>query len=169
MSHPRKPGQLLTAADVMRPTRLTVPYRMSLRTAARLVGHRRAHLVPVTDDQGRFIGVLSAADLLRRVIRHSPDPEDDPGVWTDWQLPVPTEGRSEEVRWHLLDDPVVARPDTRLDDLAGQMRAARSCRAFILDDRHRPVGVVTAADLIPPRVATAVRQDRRAVPLAALR
>lgn len=169
MTHPRKPRRSLTAADVMQRTRLTVPHRMSLRAAARVVGHRRAHLVPVTDDQGRFVGVLSAAELLRWVGRPPPESEDDRAVWTDWQLHVSTGRRSEEVRWHLLDEPVVATPGTGLDDLAGKMRAARSGWAFILDEGHRPVGVVSAADLMTPRVATADRQDRRAVPLVAAR
>src|SRR5262245_28788033 len=55
----------LTAQDVMSREVVTIPRRMSLRDAARLLRQAQVSGAPVVDEQGRCIGVLSAADFLR--------------------------------------------------------------------------------------------------------
>ena len=55
----------LTAQDVMSREVVTIPRQMSLREAARLLRRASVSGAPVVDEQGRCVGVLSAADFLR--------------------------------------------------------------------------------------------------------
>jgi len=55
----------LTAQDMMSRDVVTIPRQMSLRDAARLLRRACVSGAPVVDEQGRCVGVLSAADFLR--------------------------------------------------------------------------------------------------------
>jgi CBS-domain-containing membrane protein len=151
MTRTRERPRALTAADVMSRSPVTIQHRMTLRGAARVLARWRAHALPVTDDQGRFVGVLSAADLLRWAADGGAGY--DTAAWSDWQLMAPAAGRTDEVRWHLAADTAVVPHDASLADVARRMRDARACCAVVLDGRGRPVGVVSGADLIAPRPA----------------
>src|SRR3954462_13082969 len=104
MNGSRTSTRPLTAADVMSRTPTTIHHRTTLRAAARVMARWRLHVLPVTDDQGRFVGALTAAEVLRR----AQDGEGhDTSAWTDWQVMAPEAGRTDEVRWHLTAGPVV--------------------------------------------------------------
>jgi CBS domain-containing protein len=60
-----KPLQALTAGDLMTRHVIQLPAVMSLRDAARLLRQAQVSGAPVVDQQGRCVGVLSAADFLR--------------------------------------------------------------------------------------------------------
>jgi CBS domain-containing protein len=60
-----KPLQALTAADLMSRNVVPLPQEMRLRDAALVLHRARVSGAPVVDEQGRCIGVLSAADFLR--------------------------------------------------------------------------------------------------------
>jgi CBS domain-containing protein len=59
------PLPALTAQDVMSREVVTIPRQMSLGDAARLLRSASVSAAPVVDEQGRCVGVLSAADFLR--------------------------------------------------------------------------------------------------------
>src|SRR5262245_46733051 len=59
------PLPALTAQDVMSREVVTIPQRVSLGDAARLLRRASVSAAPVVDEQGRCVGVLSAADFLR--------------------------------------------------------------------------------------------------------
>ena len=60
-----KPLHALTAGDLMSRNVIPLPAEMSLRDAARLLRMAQVSGAPVVDEQGRCVGVLSAADFLR--------------------------------------------------------------------------------------------------------
>jgi CBS domain-containing protein len=64
---PSKPLLALTAEDLMTREVVRVPEEMPLRDAAHLLRQARVSGAPVVDEQGRCVGVLSAADFLRWV------------------------------------------------------------------------------------------------------
>jgi CBS domain-containing protein len=146
MKRTGKPPRALTAADVMRRAPAALHHRATMRYAARVIGRRRPHVIPVTDDRGRLVGVLSAADLLRWWAGGGTGDEEP--AWTDWQLMPPEAGRTDEVRWQLNRHPVAVPPGAGLADVARRMRAARACCAVVIDEASRPVGVITSADLL---------------------
>jgi CBS-domain-containing membrane protein len=57
----------LTAADVMSRDLVVVPRQMLVREATRLLHRAGASAAPVVDERGRFVGMLSPADVLRWV------------------------------------------------------------------------------------------------------
>jgi CBS domain-containing protein len=54
-----------TVQDVMTPLAFTLPQTESLSTAAALMATEGVHRLPIVDDEGRVVGILSALDVLR--------------------------------------------------------------------------------------------------------
>jgi CBS domain-containing protein len=79
----------LTAEDVMKRDLVTIPRRMALRDAARLLRRAQISGAPVVDERERCVGVLSAADFLRWAEEGCPDTEAGPVRTCSYQ----TEGR----------------------------------------------------------------------------
>ena len=67
-----------TAADLMSRPPVTVPAGTSLAAAARMMDHEAVKRLPVVDDLGRLIGIVSRGDLLKVHLR--PDDEIDADV-----------------------------------------------------------------------------------------
>jgi CBS domain-containing membrane protein len=141
-----------TAADVMSRDVQVIPKHMSLRAAAHLLARSQVSGAPVTDDQGRCVGVLSRTDLIRwmdggdgAAKRIAGDSE---CVCSDWQMCPLDEVPEEEVSQYMTADLVAARPDTPLGQLARWMLDAHIHRIVILDGLRRPVGVVTSTDIL---------------------
>src|SRR5262245_64260836 len=150
MNRTREPAHALTAADVMSRVPVTVHHRMTLRAAGRVMTRWRLHVLPVTDDQGRFVGTLSAAEMLRWALDGGPGGSQghDTSAWTDWQVMAPGAGRTDEVRWHLTADSVVVAADASLADLARRLGERRACCAVVIDERRCPVGVISRGDFL---------------------
>jgi CBS domain-containing protein len=68
----------LTAADLMTRDLVRLRQEMSLRDAARLLRQARVSGAPVVDEQGRCVGVLSAADFLSWAEEGGHDAEEVP-------------------------------------------------------------------------------------------
>lgn len=148
MNRTRRPGQVLTAADVMSRAPVTVEQRTTLRAASRAMARYRCHLLAVTDDQGRYVGTLTAEEVLRWVLevgQHG-GPNHDRSAWTEWQVMSPDSGRTDEVRWYLSPNPVVVNADTELFEVTRRLAKSRTCCAVVLDDRQRPVGILCGGD-----------------------
>jgi nucleotide-binding universal stress UspA family protein/CBS domain-containing protein len=84
--------------------------------------------VPVVDAEGRCVGVLSAIDFVRLG-----DRRDD--------------GES-QVRSHMTADPVTAGPDTSIADLAQMMIDAHIHRIIVVDERGKPIGIVSSTNVL---------------------
>lgn len=151
MNSNRNYKRTLTAADVMSRVPVTVHHRMPLRGAGRVLAFCGHHVLPVTDEQGRFVGTLTAADVLRWALDGSTGGGQwcyDTSAWTDWQMMAPGAGRTDEVRWYMVPDPFAVTADTSLADLAQEMRERRACCAVVIDDQQQPVGVVSGGHFL---------------------
>lgn len=65
--------------DVMTPNPVTVSPNTSMRVAALLMSERKLHRLPVVDDAGRLVGVLTPADVMRdlhRIVQSLPESND---------------------------------------------------------------------------------------------
>jgi CBS domain-containing protein len=69
MARFNKPLFCLTAQDVMTPDPVVIPEDLPLREAAQRLVSARIQGVPVVDDSGRCVGVLSVTDFLRPEVR----------------------------------------------------------------------------------------------------
>lgn len=155
----------LTAADVMR-RGVVVPKNMTLRRAARLMAEGRVGAAAVTDKRGRCAGLLLATALVRWLADGSPaGPQ--ASVWSEWQMTVPEEGHGDEVRRHMIPEPLTVAPDTPLPEVARLVLADRSGRAVVIDQHRRPLGILSTADVLPAvlpaeRVAALAQGDNPA-------
>lgn len=122
----------------------------SLPDVARRLDEHRISAVPVVDDRGSIVGVVSRADLLR-VGRVQAGSHRKAAVLT---LP---HKRAAEV---MSQGPLVIAPDAPLSDAARTMRDHHVHRLFVVD-HGRLVGVVSVHDL-----TCAVRDARIERPIA---
>lgn len=157
----RGPTQPLTAADLLGTSVVSVHHRMSIARAASVMDRWRLHVLPVTDDRGQFIGVLTAADVLRWALDGGTS--HDTTVWTDWQLTEPAPAWPDEVRWHLVENPVVVEPDADLTYLAQLMSAARASCAVVVDSQRRPIGILSIGDVLASWDFPTPRSQKRAL------
>jgi len=147
-----KPFADLNAADLMSRDVVAIPERMSLRTAARLLARAQVSGAPVIDQDGACVGVISASDFLRWARGDTPSRRrrhaESPCVCADWQM-VETENLpAEEVGAYMTADVVTAAPSTGIVELARMMMDAHIHRILVLDNRRRPVGVLTTTDIL---------------------
>jgi CBS domain-containing protein len=135
--------RVLTAADVMNRTVVTVPHRMPLGTVARTFARCNTNILPVVDGQGEFIGAIAMAELFRWASEGGH--YDTPGC-IDWRTMASGAGRTDEVRWYLMKDPPVVAPGTGIPELAELLRKSRV--VLVIDKQRRPVGTILAVDVL---------------------
>ncbi len=126
-------------AEVM--TREVVSARPSdrLDQAARLMVERRVKRLPVTDDQGRLVGILSRVDVLRTMGEDYLAPPGGPPAAPDVARTV-----GELMR---RDVPAVL-ADAPLGEVLDAVTSTRLNRAIVVDTARRVLGVVSDADLL---------------------
>jgi CBS domain-containing protein len=110
------------------------PVRLSVDdTAARAINEmvdRRRAAVCIVDAGGRLIGIFTERDVLTRVMRERRDP-----------------GRTRlgEV---MTPDPEALGPDDRICYAVNRMHVAGYRSIPLVDADHRPIGIVTVADVV---------------------
>lgn len=163
-----KPFFHQTAADLMSPVVISVPREMSLQGAAHLLSQNHISGAPVVDEAGRCIGVLSSSDFVQ-LVEHgtsskSGPRETGPCYCSDWQ--VVAAARDIDEGLHVQDvmtpDLVTAGPATSIGRLASMMMDAHIHRVIIVDATGRPLGIVSATDIL----AALARADRQLDPEA---
>ncbi|MER6052671.1 CBS domain-containing protein [Streptomyces sp. NPDC001793] len=114
-------------ADLMTPNAVTVQRGTQFREIARLLDEYDITAVPVVDDDGRPVGVVSEADLLRR------------------QLSKAGAANAEAI---MTSPAVVARPEWSVVEAARTMEQRRVKRLPVVDDGGRLIGVISRSDLV---------------------
>jgi CBS-domain-containing membrane protein len=145
----------LRAADVMNRDVVTIESALTMGEAARRMANRGVTSAPVVDEQGRCVGMLSAADYLMREVASGGA---GCGRLTDESEFVlrqrPGEAlcvEREETRdvWSYMSPAVQAiRSETPLVEAAQIMCASHLHRLPVLDGGGRPIGVVSSLDLV---------------------
>ncbi len=137
-----------TAADVMTPDPVTVKISTPLPAAAEVMVRRRLKRLPVIDDAGSLVGIVSRVDLLRTA-----------GVGLGRKEPVARElglERNQPLSRVMRREVPAVHPESPLPEVFQAVTSTRLNRALVLDDERRPVGLVTDAELLE-RVTPALR------------
>jgi CBS domain-containing protein len=140
----------MNAADVMTRNILSVRPDAAIAEAIKLMLDNRISGLPVIDEAGRLVGILTEGDLLRRgetaTERHRPR-------WLEI-LMGPGRLAEEYVRTHgrkigevMTRDPVCVRPDTALKEIVELMERHRIKRVPVLEGEVM-VGILSRADLL---------------------
>jgi CBS domain-containing protein len=125
----------LLVGDIMTIDPIVVGYDAPLEEAARLLRVNSVSGLPVVDQRGSLVGVISQTDLI--AIEEAPI----------GRL-IRTEASGLRVG-ELMTAPAITVPMTgSLGEAARLMRERRVHRLVVLDDDGRPVGVLSASDFV---------------------
>jgi CBS domain-containing protein len=140
----------MIASDVMVGDVKTVGPGTSVAEVARLMAQNDLSALPVVDDLGRLVGIISEADLLRReeigTEVHRPR-------WMEAMTPATTlaaefaRAHGKQVKELMSEDVITATEDTPLAEIAAILERRRIKRVPITRDGAL-VGVVSRANLI---------------------
>ena len=133
--------------DLMTPQVVTIgPATPFKEIVARLANHR-VSAVPVVDDDGLVLGVVSEADLLLK--EEFPDPDADiPLFWTKRRRLERDRAAATTARDLMSVAVVSIAPDATLAEAARRMHTAGVKRLPVLDEGGRLVGILSRADLL---------------------
>lgn len=141
----------MQASDVMTADVITVRSDIPVAEVARILLERRISAVPVTDDSGQVMGIVSEGDLMRR-------PESDTIAHRSWWLGLLTAPKDEARRYlktygrHARDvmsrEVITVHGDAPLDEIATILEEHHIKRVPVLDRSGRLVGIVSRADLL---------------------
>lgn len=161
----------MKARDLMQQEVVTVTPDTSLKDAVHLMIDRHISGLPVVDEAGTVIGILSEGDLLRRVELGT---ETSTPAWRTWFVSPGQEARN-YVRSHALcvgevmTMPVACvTPDTDLAQVVALMELRRVKRLPVLES-GRIVGIITRRDLVRALETLLPPRDTRPVADAELR
>ncbi|WP_270937488.1 CBS domain-containing protein [Falsiroseomonas oryzae] len=167
----------LRARDLMTPDVITVPPETPVLAMARLLADRGISAVPVVDAEGQVRGIVTEADLIRRLAGE----EDKHGGWLASLFANQERDAERYARTHgvtaadvMTTAPIAVDPDTLASAVAHLMEDKGIRRVLVTQD-GRLKGIVSRADLLRALVGPAPEQGefsddrvRRAV-LAAMK
>ncbi len=144
---------MVTAQDIMSTDVMTVTTDTTLSEVAKKFIETRYSNLPVLDDEGKLIGIISETDLIEQQ-----RPLHIPTVMTlfDWVFDFGNEKRFKEevdrvtaviVGELYSKSPVVCSPDATMRDMAGLM-SQHNVHLLPVVDSGKMVGVVARLDLI---------------------
>jgi CBS domain-containing protein/PII-like signaling protein len=128
----------LVAADIMTRQVITVRFDESVRTAVTRMAEHELKRLPVIDDRGRLVGLVSRVDVLRAIEYHQPLRAVEPVT--------PHSGHSVADLMHT-DVPTV-RPDTPLEQVIETLEKNQRRRAIVTDEEGHVLGIITDGDLL---------------------
>ena len=131
----------MRATDIMTTKVVTVSPGNSIRHAAQIMLDHGVSGLPVVDDEGRLVGIITEGDLLRRSELGLP------GIAAS----LPAEDYIRSHGWDVGDvmtaDVTAIDPDVPIDRVAATMAENRVKRLPVVED-GRLVGIVSRADLL---------------------
>lgn len=154
--------------DVMTTTLITLSPDNSVRQAAKLMADRHISGVPVVDDHGRVLGVISEGDLIRRTELSS----GASGLTAEMGLGADERANAfvKRCAWRVSDvmtpGPVTIDEDAPLFRVAGLMQERGIKRIPVLRD-GKLIGIVSRADLL--QIIYSAKPDDTAVGDEAIR
>lgn len=133
-------GAARTAADVMTPKPETAAAGTSLQKVAEVMAKRRLKRLPVVDDVGVLVGMVSRIDLLRAAAGKTPTKEE--------AAVAALAPAGEQVSRVMRPDVPVVGPDAPLSDVLQAVVSTRINTALVVDKERHVLGFVTDGELI---------------------
>jgi len=151
----------MKAADVMVTNVISVTPNVLVQDVAYILLSNRISAVPIVDDEGELLGIVSEGDLMRRA-------ETGTGRHRPWWLAMLT-GRdiraldyakehSRRITDVMTSKVVTATPDTPLRDIATLLEKNGIKRVPIVKD-GKMVGIVSRANLLQALASSRIPQD----------
>jgi manganese-dependent inorganic pyrophosphatase len=126
----------LRACDLMQDEVPCVGPDDAIRQAGLAIDSTEYDLVPVTEESGKLIGVITTRALARRYVRDSNAAGED-------SLAAPCRD--------LMEEPeVVTTADDPISDVSEQLKNSHQGTAIVADVKGRPVGLLSRSELVSP-------------------
>jgi len=149
-----------TVGEVMSLDSITVRAETPLREAIKILAEKRIGGLPVVDDAGRLIGIISETDLMWQQAGVTP-----PAYFMIFDsviyLKNPVEYQKElhkalgqTVGEVMSKKPISISPDKPLTEAAKIMRDRKIHRLPVLDDSAQIIGILTLGDIIREMAAS---------------
>ncbi len=149
-----------TVAEVMSRDSITVRAETPLREAIKILAEKRIGGLPVVDDDGKLIGIISETDLMWQQAGVTP-----PAYFMIFDsviyLKNPAEYQKElhkalgqTVGEVMSKKPISISPDKPLTEAATIMRDRKIHRLPVLDDSAQIIGILTLGDIIREMAAS---------------
>ncbi len=167
----------LTARDLMTVDVVTVPPETPVIAVARLLAERHISAVPVLDASGNVLGIVTEADLIRRLAGE----EDHPKGWLSQLFSDPGEQADRYARTHgavardVMTEQLVAVAESDSANHIAHLMEEKHIRRVLVLAGGKLRGLVSRADLLralasPPPTEADLSDGRvRAAVLAAMR
>jgi len=147
-----------TARDVMQTHVISVSPEEPLVNVHRLFVEEEITGAPVVDGDGRVLGVVSSADLLRAVVEEEDSATSDPRYFRDFlefsgpdwgAVPEDFQDRLAQLRAEdaMSPEPITVTPDAPISEVARTLRFHRIHR-LLVEEQGRLAGIVTSFDLM---------------------
>ncbi|MDY6978814.1 MAG: CBS domain-containing protein [Pseudomonadota bacterium] len=140
----------LTVREIMTPDIITVTPDTALSDAARILVEKRISGLPVTDEDGKLVGVVTEADFLcaMGIPCHHPTHS----VWQTlenlFRHPPRTTDMPSRVGDVMVTRVVSIHENQTLDDVIEQMKKHHIKRLIVTDDQQRVNGIITRSNLV---------------------
>lgn len=128
----------LRVEDVMTKPAITVQASESLGVAASRMAKHGIKRLPVVDDAGKMVGVVSRVDILQQVV--------DITTKTH-KLQIPS-GASLTIRQVMYPEVPVVESDCDLATIVAALVESGMRRLIVVDAKNRPVGLISDSDVV---------------------
>ena len=136
------------AADVMTPGPVTVRASTPLTQVAEVMSYRHYKRLPVVDEHGALVGMVSRLDVLRTAARTFAQPESE-----SREIGLAADSLVDRIM--RTDVPTVF-PDTHLPEILQAVTSTRLNRCLVVDRDRHVLGKITDAEVLD-RVTPALR------------
>lgn len=128
----------LSVADVMTKPAITVRGDESLGLAAARMAEHGIKRLPVLDEKGKLIGVLSRVDVLKQVVSEE----------AKKRAAKAPSGAARTVGDIMLSDIPAVQEDARLADIIARFLETGTRRLVVTNDAGRPLGLISDSDVV---------------------
>ncbi len=149
----RRDTGTIGVARVMTQPVHTVHPQMPLTEAAHLLVRERISGLPVVDDDGHLVGIITEADFLRAL--GVPAHEPHHSLWQTLESLFrhlahhgEMEAPSDPVTEHMVKNVVCVGPEQDIQDVIEVMKQHSVKRVVVCDDDRRVLGMITRSDLV---------------------
>lgn len=145
---------MATAADIMTRQVVTVNPDTPVRDVASLLAGKRFGSVPVVDDAGHVLGIVTEEDMVTRAADiHLPRHLMFLGGIVFLEHPQRFREEAEKIlaltAREIMDDVLATvPPDEPVEQIASHMLDEDIRRVLVLDDQRRLLGIITRADIV---------------------
>ncbi|HIK29612.1 MAG: CBS domain-containing protein [Oscillatoriaceae bacterium SKW80] len=149
-----------TVADVMSRDPITVKPETPLQEAIKILAERRIGGLPVVNDSGKLVGIISESDLMWRETGPTPPPYI---MLLDSVIFLENPARYEKELHKALgqtvgevmsENPITTTPEKPLRDAARLMHERKINRLPVLDDSGKVIGILTRGDIVRAMAAS---------------